>query len=316
MENLSNADFKYLCDHLFNPPCCATDWPVPHPQSYTLYLLQQNAFVPTAATLGINLNCTRSAPWVRAMGDYVLYAIAFDAREYCLYCAYTATKSGGTVFILWQSGCKKGVTNFLPREIFVVQKTLEEVETKEVELLESLTVGHIKRSNFNILTTNRPSSEESWSIKRDEDWKLLQFIFSPLAPDLDGLFASIANSDLLGNLEKKGQYLRIVAKWSRLVEEADERDLPCALHWLCALWLDVSGCPEWICSEEDLSEDVSNILRCLPTEDIPAADFVEAMEKAGYRRPFSRLVAKYLSSEVECYRTSLKSFEEFLHPSD
>jgi hypothetical protein len=57
------------------------------------------------------------------------------------------------------------------------------------------------------------------------------------------------------------------------------------------------GCPLYIHDEDILLQHVSDIVQTFEVDDIPAQSFVNAMEKAGFRRPFARMMAKFLSGK-------------------
>ena len=117
--------------------------------------------------------------------------------------------------------------------------------------------------------------------------------FSSLKVEIDGLFWTPASANFTTRASifdlKQCGLLRLKSLSNMAFLFCDSM--------LVALWLYVHGCrPLHVHDEDILLQQVSDIVQTFDMEDIPAQrSFVKAMEEKGYRRPFARIVAIFLS---------------------
>ena len=137
-------------------------------------------------------------------------------------------------------------------------------------------------------------SNEDFQLTDSKWWSKFEEIFSTMCAALDGVNASVADREF-GRFHYKSEYLRLQAMWSDKVNQTINFGVPYSDSWLLAIWLYVSGCPSHIIDDDCLLLDVSNIVQKFSEDVILAEELVRAMEGVGYRRPFARIVAMYLS---------------------
>ncbi len=116
--------------------------------------------------------------------------------------------------------------------------------------------------------------------------------FVSICPYFDRVADSIVEER--GYFEDKTLLLQLKSKWANILNSIM---IHMTDEFLISAWLYVSGCiSKSYISSDELAEDISTIIQSFITEEILVVDFVEQMIQHGFRRPFSRLVAYYLSS--------------------
>ena len=263
------------------------------------YFLPEGS-LPTAKFLGIKQPCKTQPPYTRSFDDdCVLYTILFVADDmHKIFCIHIASKSRANVFCLLENHPELCELSDLPLSIpGGINNRVGEVKCEKMSIPSSSNDMYISKSFC--LLDQRISSDDFASMDNVLQSKLEE-ILSPLKLEMDGVNTSIVDTSI-GQFYCKGEYLRLKAIWTATIEESVNIGFPFCDSMLVALWLYAHGCPLYIHDEDILLQHVSDIVQTFEVDDIPAQSFVNAMEKAGFRRPFARMMAKFLSGKSAGY---------------
>ena len=265
-------------------------------KSYNRWYLLPEGTLPTATLFGIKQPCKTQPPYTRSFDDdCVLYAVLFvtDDDMHKFFCVHTTTKSRVNGFYLLEYNpelCMLADIPSIPDEI----NRVGEFKCGKISIPRNIDDVCISKS-FCRLVQRIPCGDFTpidnlLQSKLDE-------LFSPLKVEMDGVNASIVDTSI-GQFYYKGEYLRLKAIWTTTIEELVKCGFPCCDSMLVALWLYAHGCPLYVHDGDILLQHVSDIVQAFDVEDIPCQSFVNAMEEAGYWRPFARMIAKFLSRKT------------------
>jgi hypothetical protein len=161
----------------------------------------------------------------------------------------------------------------------------------------ALDENHIIRSRFLCIAESYDFPDIR--INDPEDWDQLQYIFSSIKEEFDGVASSIVQDT--GHGEYKCEFLSLKALWTKGVQDAFRCKYLSEYtddSLFETLWLFVSGCPPAVTGSESLAYSISRIIRSIKEEKIPSSRFISEMLANGYRRPFSQLVAMHFCKDV------------------
>jgi len=288
-------DYEQLWKSLFKSLNCAVPiWSSTNdPQPYTLYSLAEGE-VPSLATLRLHSPCTKRPPSLETFDDRVLYTDVFEVRGHRIYCAHTKVALT-VVFCLWEQNPTDGILAQLPDAIFdTLNDSICSFNPIAYDLVFKVDCRSVRKVDCLFDESGITYSDDHFQLTDCKLWPMVESIFSSMCVEMDGANA-IASDRESGHFYYKGEYIRLKAMWCERVEKAIESGLPFSESWLIAIWLYVSGCPPHISDENSLMQDISDIVQKFSMDDIPSQDLVRAMEVAGYRRPFARMVAMFLS---------------------
>lgn len=264
---------------------------------YNTWYFLPGGSLPTATFLGIKQLCKPQPPFTRSFDDdCVLYTVLFVTDDmHKIICVHTATKSRTNVFCLLEYHPELCKLTDIPSPIpGGFNNRIGELKCEKMSIPSS--INHMSISKSFCRLDQRISFYDFAPMDNVLQSKL-EDILSPLKVEMDGVNASIVDTSI-GQFYCKGAYLRLKAMWTAMINESVKCGFPLCDSMLVSLWLYAHGCPLHIHDEDILLQHISDIVQTFDMDDIPAQSFVIAMEEAGFRRPFARMMAKFLSCKT------------------
>jgi hypothetical protein len=285
---------------------------------FTIYSL--NNTIPSAESLGIG-SAKRQLPISRAFDDHALMTVCFKTSHHTIYCSYTTSIKERVLFCLWERIPSIGIQHTLPLEIFdenVLRMNMDIDVFYETSYNEERTIIRSK-CIYSMSSFYRTHIDEGSII-----WSKVKIIFTPMIEEFCGVAESIFQQR--EHNEFKNELLKLKSLWTMKFENAIQEEIPVlsSSDIRVAIWLFVSGCPGIITSAEQLSNMISSIIQSFDEDIINSVDFISKMERNGFGRPFSRLVAMHLSClwygedffSVMCGLSTPLNLNSFLRSSD